>query len=221
MDTDAPMATATDLLTLAQWFSPAFPVGAFSYSHGLEWAIDAGEVADASALQGWIGDVLRHGGGRSDAIFLAAAYCAETSEALAEVDVTCRAFAPSCERLLETEAQGKAFCRTVERVWDVTLGDLTYPVAAGRAARLRTLSLELTASIYLHAVAGNLVAVGQRLVPIGQTDGQTIIHALAADCAAIAEETSHGDLSALSSNAFMADIASMNHETQYSRTFRT
>lgn len=221
MGTDGPMATATDLLTLAQWFSPAFPVGAFSYSHGLERAIDAGEVTDAKALQGWIGDVLHHGGGRSDAIFLAAAYRAENVTAVEEIDATCRAFAPSRERLLETEAQGTAFCRTVERVWGLTLGNLTYPVAAGRAARLRNLPLDLTAPVYLHAFVSNLVAVGQRLVPIGQTDGQAIIRALSTECAAIAEESLHGDLSALSSTAFLADIASMNHETQYSRTFRT
>jgi urease accessory protein len=59
------------LLTLVQWLSPAFPVGSYAYSHGLEWAISAGEVRSAASLQGWVSVILAEGAGRTDAILLA------------------------------------------------------------------------------------------------------------------------------------------------------
>ncbi len=209
------------VLTLAQWFSPAFPVGSFSYSHGLEWAVEAGDVQDRGSLQGWIEDVLRFGAGRNDALFLAASYGAESLEEISEIDATCRAFASSKERLRETELQGAAFCQITADVWEHQSTDLTYPVAAGRATRLCNLPLELTSSMYLHAFAANLVAAGQRLARIGQSEAQAIIRALAPLCTQIADDTQSGDLTKLSSTTFLADIASMKHETQYSRMFRT
>ena len=210
-----------DMLTLAQWFSPAFPVGAYSYSHGLEWAVEAGDVIDAASLQVWIEDVLRFGTGRSDGLFLAASYLAADDVDLAKIDATCRAFASSAERLRETELQGAAFCRVTEDVWRHSGPDMTYPVAAGRAARLCELPQVLTASMYLHAFASNLVAAGQRLARVGQSEAQAVIKTLAPLCSEIAEETQNGDLSRLSSTAFRADVAAMKHETQYSRIFRT
>lgn len=209
------------VLTLAQWFSPAFPVGSFSYSHGLEWAVEAGDVHDRDSLQVWIEDVLRFGTGRSDGLFLAASYGAANAEEIAEIDATCRAFASSKERLRETELQGAAFCQITAAVWDHQSVDLTYPVAAGRAAWLCDLPLDLTSSMYLHAFAANLVAAGQRLVRIGQSDAQAIIKALTPLCTQIASDTQSGDLTKLFSTTFLADIASMKHETQYSRMFRT
>lgn len=217
-----PMPTDSGaVLTLAQWFSPAFPVGAFSYSHGLEWAVEAGDVRDGDSLQNWVETVLRHGSGRTDALFLAAAHNAEDAVAVLDVDAACRAFAPAKERLRETTLQGEAFCRTLSEVWGLDLTNLTYPVAAGRAARLCGLPRQLTAQVYLQAFAANLVAAGQRLAPIGQTEGQAITRALASLCTRIAEETAAGDLTQLSGTAFLADIAAMKHETQYSRIFRT
>ena len=99
MDTDAPLATATETLTLAQWFSPAFPVGAFAYSHGLEWAIDSGSVSDRAAAQAWIAQVLEHGTGWNDVLFLTASYRSQDEIAVQEVDAIARAFAASKERL--------------------------------------------------------------------------------------------------------------------------
>lgn len=223
MGTGAPTAMPTDasVLTLAQWFSPSYPVGAFSYSHGLEFAVESGQVRDATDLSHWIGSVLRLGGGRSDAVFLAAGYHARSMGAVREVDATCRAFAPSAERLLETERQGAAFCKTTAEVWGLALPDLTYPVAAGRAARLCDLPLKSTAALYLHGFVANLAAAGQRLAPVGQGQAQRIIRDLAPLCSRIAEDTESGDLGELSGTAFLADIAAMKHETQYSRMFQT
>lgn len=219
----APTAMPTDPahLTLAQWFSPSYPVGAFSYSHGLEAAVDGGQVRDAAELQDWIGTVLNHGGGRSDALFLAAAHHAQGDADLHGIDATCRAFAPSAERLLETERQGAAFCATTAEIWGLSLTALTYPVAAGRAVRLCGLDLQTAASFYLHAFVANLAVAGQRLAAIGQGQAQRIIRDLAPHCRRIARDTESGDLETLSGTTFLADIASMTHETQYSRMFQT
>ena len=154
MVTDGRMATATDAatLTLAQWFSPAYPVGAFQFSHGLERAIDCGDVSDGDALAAWIHDVVRHGSGASDVLFLSAAYLAETEARLLEVDELARAFAPSAERLRETVDMGRTFRRTTASLLGRELPELVHPVVAGLCARLADLPLRLTASMYLQAV---------------------------------------------------------------------
>ena len=223
MVTDGRMATATDAatLTLAQWFSPAYPVGAFQFSHGLERAIDCGDVSSGDALAAWIRDVVRHGSGASDVLFLSAAYLAESEARLLEVDELARAFAPSAERLRETVDMGRTFRRTTASLLGRELPELVHPVVAGLCARLADLPLRLTASMYLQAFAANLVSAGVRLIPVGQTEGQEIIRDLLPLCLEVAESSTHGDLDALGSSAFAADIASMQHETQYSRIFRT
>ena len=210
-----------EFLTLAQWFSPAFPVGAFSYSHGIEWAVQAGDIYDAASLAAWLEDILQSGTGRADALFLAAAYRAATPEALEEINALNRAFASSRERRLETDAQGAAFGNAVAHLTGKPETTLTYPVAVGAAACDAGLALHSTSAFYLHAFLSNLVGAGQRLAPIGQSEAQAIIRDLAPLCSDLAEETSHGDLSELSNTAFLSDIAAMKHETQYSRIFRT
>ncbi|MEY8839931.1 urease accessory protein UreF, partial [Cribrihabitans sp. XS_ASV171] len=122
------MDTATDTLTLAQWLSPAYPVGAFAYSHGLERAVHDDWVGDAASLEYWLRDVLEHGAGRSDVQFLAAAHHAETPESLACIDAKCRAYAGSAERLAETTRLGAAFARMTAPVWGLDLPPLAYPV---------------------------------------------------------------------------------------------
>mgnify|MGYP000134803885 CR=1 FL=1 len=217
------MATATDaqILTLAQWFSPAFPVGGFHFSHGLEWEITQGAVFDADRLERWIGDMLCHGAGRNDAILLAAAWQAETKAALDEIDATARALAGTAERRRETEEMGAAFARITGALAGRDDAPLCYPVAVGRAARVSDLPQGLTARMYLQAVVGNLASVGMRLGPVGQTGGQQIIARLAPLCLQVAEDSAHGDLDQLGGAVFAGDIAAMRHETQYSRIFRT
>ncbi|UYV36590.1 urease accessory protein UreF [Rhodobacteraceae bacterium D3-12] len=215
------MPTEAQILTLAQWFSPGFPVGAFAYSHGLEWAVESGAVQDASGVEQWIADVLRHGAGWNDALFVAAGFEADTALGAREVDGMCRAFAASGERLKESDLQGRAFCDTVAAVWATELDGLCYPVAVGRAARLESLPVRLCTQMFLQAFLSNLVAAAQRLLPIGQTRGQEMIRALTPVASEIAIAAQGAGLGALSSTAFHADIASMKHETQYSRMFRT
>lgn len=216
-----PMPTDPALLTLTQWLSPAYPVGAFSYSHGLEWVVEAGDVADARSFDGWLTDILRHGAGRTDAILLAEAYRATTSDMLREIDDLARALAPSRERLAETTLQGAAFAQTTGDIWPLPVGEATYPVAVGAAARALDLPLAQTLTLFLHAFAANLTSAAIRLVPLGQTEGQAVLAATAPLCADIAEAAQDSTLDDLGSSCFMADIASMKHETQYSRLFRS
>lgn len=206
------------VLTLAQWLSPAYPVGAFAYSHGLEWAVESQQVTSRDSLQDWLETVLRYGAGQADAVFLAAAYHADDPS---DIDRSARAFSASAERLKETVLQGEAFARATADIWQLEMPRLTYPVAVGRAAGLQYLPLHLTLVMYLQAFVSNLATASMRLVPLGQTEGQHVIKALAPLCIEIAESAKAGNLDDLSSMAFMGDIAAMKHETQHSRIFRT
>ena len=223
MATVGRMATVTEahVLTLAQWFSPAYPVGGFAYSHGLEAAIASGRIDTAAALKDWVFTVLESGSGRNDALFLAAAYQATTPEEITQIDDQCRAFASSFERAKETTLLGQAFAKVSNAVWDSGLDSLSFPVAVGVAASRSGLPLRLTTQMFLQAFVSNLASVGMRLIPLGQTEGQRLIRDAASICAQVAAETETGDLELLSASAFVADIDAMSHETQYSRIFRT
>jgi len=205
-------------LTLMQWLSPAFPVGAFAYSHGVEQAITDASVHDAHSLQDWIAALVNHGSGRADAIMLAAAYRADDP---LHTDKTARAFAASAERLKETDLQGAAFCDTARAVWGLHIRALTYPVAVGTAARAMSIPLERTLPLYLHAFASNLVSATQRALPLGQTDGQKVLAQLAPTLHAVAQQAETSTLDDLSSTTFASDIAAMRHETLAPRIFRS
>lgn len=215
--------TMTDpdvVLTLAQWFSPSFPIGAFSYSHGLETAIAEGHVTDALQCQTWLTDVLQHGAGRNDVILLAAGYRADEEE-MSELDALSRALAPSRERLLETDQQGAAFAKTVRDVWGHDVPDLTLPLAVGVAAARQGLPLELTAETYLHSFVSNLTSAAIRMVPLGQTEGQAIVLALKPVIKEVATLARSKTIDDLGAATFAADISAMRHETQYARIFRS
>ncbi|MEO0823886.1 MAG: urease accessory UreF family protein, partial [Pseudomonadota bacterium] len=140
---------------LLAWLSPGYPVGAYTYSHGLEHAVAAGDVTGPAALSAWIADCLEHGAGRTDAILLAGAMRAPEDEALAE---RARALAASRERLLESEAQGAAFATVTAAARGPALAPAPYPVAFGRAAAAHGIAPALAASLYLQAFAANLVS---------------------------------------------------------------
>ncbi len=217
-----------DLLTLSIWLSPAFPVGGFAFSHGLEWAVECGDIADESGVRQWIGDLLRLGSGRDDAILLASAWRAASvgdDAALREVAEMALAMQPSAERRLETGLLGNAFIKMVGAAWLPGFrppGDeVAYPVAVGVAAAMRGLPLEATLQAFLSAFVATLVSSSIRLGPIGQTDGQRILSALipvVLEVAAAAGRLGPDDLGGC---VFRSDIASMRHETQYTRLFRS
>lgn len=215
------MTTEQDILTLTQWLSPSFPVGAFAYSHGLETVIAAVEIASAEELQHWLTDVLAHGTGRNECILLRAAYTCTDAAALADVNAAAMAFSASRERQLETRLQGTAFGSTVAAIWGYDLNDLAYPVAVGAAAARARISVDLTATLYLQAFASTLISGAVRAVPLGQTEGQQVLAALTPLCAQIAQAAQEAGLDDLHSTGFASDIAAMRHETLQPRIFRT
>ena len=209
---------ARGAMLLASWLSPAYPVGAFAYSHGLEQAAEAGLLPDAAALQAWLETILRHGAGRSDAVLLAAAWRDPDDPAPAELAA---ALQPSAERALEATAQGEAFARTTLAVRGHSGAPATLPVALGRAARREDLPLAETAAAYLHAFASNLVSAAIRLSVLGQTEGQAVIAALAPVCEAVAAEALAADPEDVGGACLAVDLSSLFHETQRTRLFRS
>jgi urease accessory protein len=212
------------LWTLATWFSPSYPVGAFAYSHGLEWAVSAGKVRDAASAEAWIGDCILHGAGRTDAILLAHAWRAERAggeATLDELSELAAALAPSVERRVESEAQGAAFALVTSDILGSDLPARPYPVAIGQAAGRHDLPLRDTTLLYLHAFAANLVSSCVRLVPLGQNEGQRVTASLMTLCDRLTREALSAGLDEIGGCAFRSDIASMGHETQLVRLFRT
>jgi urease accessory protein len=221
------------LYRLMTWLSPAYPVGAFSYSGGLEWAIEAGDIGDAATLARWLAVVLGDGGGYCDAVFLVHAHRAAAAmdeAALAAVAELAAALAPSRERFLETTAQGRAFFETTRAAWGCVAldrlalawdGPLAYPVAVGVAGAGHDIAVEPVLAAFLQAIASNLVSAGLRLIPLGQTDGQRVLAGLEPLIAACAQRALACPLADVGGAAFRADIASMRHETQYTRLFRS
>ncbi|KJZ20775.1 urease accessory protein UreF [Loktanella sp. S4079] len=206
------------LLTLTQWLSPAYPIGAFAWSHGLERAIQRGDVNDAAELADWLDAVLTLGAGRSDAILLCSAHAADDVGPIAELAA---ALSPSMERRMETMQQGAAFAATTRAVWGIELPDMAYPVAVGRAARLMDIPALPTAQIWLQAFASNLVQAAQRLMPLGQTEAQRILAGLSKTCATVAAEAIEAELDDIGTASFAIDIASMQHAAQQPRIFRS
>jgi len=221
MPTAIRMTTNADILTLSQWLSPSFPVGGFAYSHGLETAIAAGVIATADGLEGWLRDVIAHGSGHNDAVLLRAGYAAPDAAALAYVNATALANCASAERQLEARLQGAAFVQTVGAIWGGEAGDLVFPVAVGAAAARAGIDVTLTATMYLHAVASTLVSAAVRAVPLGQTEGQRVLAALAPLCEQISQDSATTTLDDLHSTAFLSDIMAMRHETLQPRIFRS
>ena len=215
------------------WLSPAYPVGAFSYSGGLEWAVEAGDITDAASLKGCLDLMIRDGGGFCDAVFLVHAHRATAAGddvTLAAVAELAAAFTPTRERFLETTQQGRAFfettraawgCATLDRLAAAWNGPLAYPVAVAVASAGHNITLEPALAAFLQAVASNLVSAGLRLIPLGQTDGQRVLAGLEPVIAACARRALLCPLEDVGSAAFRADIASMRHETQYTRLFRS
>jgi urease accessory protein len=194
--------------------SPAFPTGGFSYSHGLEWAVHAGLVQDRSDLAHWLSDLLERGSIWNDAVLLAAAWRGEAVEELAE------AMAGSAERHLETMQQGAAFMAAAQ-AWAPGYHRSTYSVAVGKIASRLAIPLELTLTAYLSAFITNLVSSAQRLVPIGQSGAVAILHSFEERILATAARAAVSTIDDLGSATIMSEIASMRHEAQPSRIFRT
>lgn len=226
-----PVGTA---LRLAAWLSPSFPIGAFSYSHAIERAVELGTIDGEASLGRWIRDVLHHGAGRSDAVLFACAWRqANSRAAFLEVAQLAAALRPTRELALEAQAQGEAFLRTITCAWpspqlarivrwlahDGTAPVL--PIAVAAACRAHDLPLHGSLALYLHAFAANLVSAGIRLVPLGQLAGQRITAALEAEIPGLADDAWARELHEVGSVCPSLEILSMQHEQQYTRLFRS
>jgi urease accessory protein len=224
---------AAALYRLMTWLSPAFPVGAFSYSSGIEWAVEAGDITDAASLRGWLSSMLTDGPGFCDGVFLAHAHRAASSgdeAALREAAELAAAFVPSRERQLETTSQGRAFIEIARAAWnggdlDRMIshcgGTIVYPVAVGLVSAAHAIPLASTMHAFFHALVSNWISAGARLIPLGQTDSQRVLALLEPDVAATGNRALHATLEDLGSATFRADLASLRHETQYTRLFRS
>lgn len=220
------MTDAAALVRLMTWLSPAFPVGAFAYSHGLERAIHDGLIRDRASLTGWLETLLDRGSAWNDAVLLTEAWrCTVAGCGIGDVAELAEAMAGSRERHMETTLQGGAFLDAMlawsgERSTSGPSG-IAYPVAVGAAAARHGVGLEDALTAYLHAFASNLVQACVRLVPLGQRDGVATLAALEPVILRTAQRAAGSTLDDLGSCTILADIMSMTHETQYSRVFRS
>lgn len=227
------MDTSDGASRLILWFSPAFPTGAFSFSHGLEWAVEAEDVQDRASLQAWIEGVLCHGAGWSDAVLIAAVHRAALAgddAALTQAAELALALQPSLERRLESSVQGEAFLKAVETGWghvaiirfrEIWSDPIALPVAVGVAAAANAITVQAVIPAFLTGLAANLVSAAIRLAPIGQSDGLRVLAGLEPIIAALAARAETATLDDLGGCAIRSDIASMRHETQFTRLFRS
>ncbi len=214
-----PMPEGLALLTLTQWLSPAFPTGAFAYSHGMEWAVAAGEVHDAASAGDWIAQMLEYGSGWTDAVLLSLALRPGADHAaLAGLS---RALAGSRERLAETEALGAAFARMVRALAGAECPDRPFPVALGAAARPLGLSPATVIALAFQGFASNLATIAVRIVPLGQSQGQAILAGLHPLILRLAAAAAEAGLSDLRSSAFRGEMVPAWHETLQPRLFLT
>jgi len=221
------------LFRLMAWLSPAYPVGAFSYSSGIEWAVEAGDIKDAATLRQWLAGMIGAGGGFCDAVIFVHAHravAANDDAALRAAAELAAALVTSKERLLETTTQGRAFLEATRASWPcpalvrldaVWPGAVALPVAVAVTCAGHDIACEPALHAFLHAVAANWISAGVRLVPLGQTDGQRVLAALEGDIGACALRALATPLDEIGSCAVRADIAGMRHETQYTRLFRS
>ncbi|MET0238259.1 MAG: urease accessory UreF family protein [Sphingobium sp.] len=226
------------LYDLLSWMSPSWPIGGFAHSGGLEWAVEEGLVTDRATTAHWLAELIGHGPVHNDAMIFTHAWraaAADDADRLAEIADLAAAMQTGHERRLEATAQGAAFRRIALStagesrfgvlLADIDNDDLTYPVAAAALFACHGIALDAALTAWLHGVVANFVSAAQRLVPLGQTDGQLVLRelrgqvfALAAQAAAIPD----GDpFDMLSGCALVAELGCMAHETQYTRLFRT
>jgi urease accessory protein len=224
------------LLRLQSWLSPVFPTGAYSYSHGLEWAVEAGDIRDRESLVDWLEADLCHGSGRNEAIFFSEAWrCAvgDDRARLFEIVELAAAFRGTAELALESAQQASSCLATLCQVWpdrvlnwlsEVLCNNRVQPVLAvvlGTRAASQNIPVDLALPAFLQSYVANFVTAGIRLIPLGQTDGQLAIAELEEAVLAASEQAKKATVGHLGSAGFMVDLASMAHETQYTRLFRS
>ncbi|ESX88654.1 urease accessory protein UreF [Mesorhizobium sp. LSHC412B00] len=227
--TDQPSGIA--LLRLMAWLSPAFPVGGFAYSHGLERAVQDGLVADTASLAFWLETLVEMGSGWNDAVLFAESWRRARDGGdlhegdLHEIADLAEALAGSRERHTETMLQGAAFLKAAAAWANPVLGRLpaecAYCVAVGAVAGGNGIALQDAMSAFLQAFFSNLVQAAIRLGIVGQTDAMALLAGFEPLALSTAARAAGSTLDDLGGCAFISDIMAMKHETQYSRLFRS
>lgn len=224
------------LLRYQSWLSPAFPSGAYSYSHAIEWAVEAGHIRDRQSLVDWLEADLSHGSGRNEAIFFSHAWRSALENdrsSLIEVSELAAVFRGTSEFVLESSQQASATLATLRRVWPDPL--LTWladalterqirpvpSVALGVRFARQGVPLALALPAFMQSILANLVTAGVKLIPLGQTEGQLAVAELENAVLAASSQALRNTLGDLGSAAFIVDLSSMAHETQYTRLFRS
>jgi urease accessory protein len=233
MTTTTIMTTSTELYRLLAWFSPSYPIGAFSYSHGVEYAVETGRVTDVATLTQWIAQILRHGAGWVDAVLLKEAHAAcDDMARLDDLADLAAAWRGTAEMALESTQQGGSYLSVTRAAWGASerldafaalRSDKPVPlcIAVGVAAGAHRLGVDTVLAAYLHAFAANLVSAAVRLIPLGQTDGQRTLSNLMPVVESILPCALACPLEDCGTASPMVDLTSMMHETQYTRLFRS
>jgi urease accessory protein len=224
------------LIRLQSWLSPAFPSGSYSYSHGLEAAVESTQIHDRLSLVDWLDADLRYGTARNDAIFFVEAWhCAVDNRhaRLVEIAELSAAFRGTSEFALEASQQGTSCLATLREVWPDRAIDSFWerlrlrriqpviPVVVAVRLAAEGVPVEVALRAFLHGFVGSLVTAGVRLIPLGQTDGQRAIAELEDAVLDASDHAMTASIDDLGSAAVMVDLASMSHETQYTRLFRS
>jgi urease accessory protein len=225
-----PSAMDRSLYRLLAWLSPAYPIGAFSYSHGVETAVEEGFIKDRASLVTWLETVLRDGTGRVDGALLAAAWRAADARdwhLFGKIAERAAAWRGTSEMALESRQQGGSFLSITRTAWphpdfDAVEGELALPVAVALATALHEVALATALEGYLHAFTANLISAAVRSVPLGQTDGQIALATLEPAVRQTVEAAlAVTDLDEVGTATPLLDWCSLRHETQYTRLFRS
>jgi urease accessory protein len=217
------MTDAAAIMRLLTWLSPAFPTGAYAYSHGIEWAVETGDIRDGETLLEWLSVVIAHGSARTDTILLRHAHrAANDPTALRTISGLAAATCAGRERRDEALAQGRAFLVAAAGWQPPELPeDTPYAVAVGAMAGKHGIDEDIVATAYLQTFTANLISAAVRLVPLGQTTGLHTLAALESLILATVAATREATLDDLGGCAFRSDLAAMRHESQYTRLFRS
>ncbi len=202
------------------WLSPSYPIGSFAYSHGLEFEIACGNIRTGQDVQEWVESLLRNGSGWNELVLFSQAYRSD-KHSLEDLSDFAKALAQSKERYEETLALGRAFARVTSEIAGVKCPSMPLPVVMGFEAKMGDIPLEYILPLYAHSFAANLISVGVRLIPIGQTEGQQVLFNLFPIMREISKAASVAELADLKNSCILADIASMRHETLETRIFRS
>ncbi|MDE1157924.1 MAG: urease accessory protein UreF [Neorhizobium sp.] len=222
----APAGSTQALLRLMAWLSPAFPIGGFAYSGGLERAVHDRLVASASGLTDWLSTLMGHGALWNDGVLLCEGWrCHADQAGLASACELGLALAGSAERHAETLSLGRGFASAAAAwpadVFGLLPKDVPFPVAVGAIAAAHGVGLDQALAAYLHAAVSQAVSAAIRLGVCGQADGLGVLAALETRIEQLAARASALTLDDLGGATVQAEISSLRHETQHSRLFRS